>query len=119
MCAKRKVYHLKAVLPIKSVSFGCAMVTLRSDTFVYKYIDWSVYPSAGRAFFRCDSASLKEVVSICWSVRPSVGTSVGPFIPNMAIIEGNESSNDITIIGTISEDEVVASHYPNTEPPGE
>ena len=49
---------------------------------------------------------------------PSVGPSVGPYVPryfrktNMADFEEKKSSNDIKNIGTISVDEVVASYVP-------
>ena len=55
--------------------------------------------------FRCDYASRKEVVSVRRIVRPPVRPSVNPYVPcyfltkNMAVFEGNKSSNDINISG--------------------
>ena len=58
--------------------------------------------------FRCDYASLYEVVS--------VGPSVRPYVPcyfrmtNMAVFEGKKSSNDIITNDTMNDDGVVASY---------
>ena len=67
--------------------------------------------------FRCDYASLKEVVS----VGRSVGPSAGPCMPcyyrttNVAIFEGEKSSNEIKINDTIINDDVVTSDVPPAE----
>ena len=56
--------------------------------------------------FRCDYASLEEVVS----VRPSVPSYF--LTPNMAVFEGEKLPTDIVNDGTMSDDEAVASDVP-------
>ena len=57
--------------------------------------------------------------SVGQSVRPSVRPSVGPSVPFyfqksiMAVLKGEEISNDIKNNGKISEDEEVASDVPS------
>ena len=52
------------------------------------------------------------------SVRPSVRRSVRPYVPcyfrttNMAVFEGEKSSNNIIVSDTMTDDEVVASDLP-------
>ena len=57
-------------------------------------------------------------LSVALSVGPSIGWSVRPYVPgyflrtNKNISEGKNLSNDIIIIETMSDDEVVASDLP-------
>ena len=61
-------------------------------------------------FFRCNYASLQEVVSVRRFVRRSVPCYFRK--TNMVIYEGKKSSNDIINNDTMSDDQVVASYVP-------
>ena len=60
--------------------------------------------------FRCDYESKSKVMSVRPSLRPSVPCYFRT--TNIAVFEGNNSSNDVIIDGTMSDDEVVVSDVP-------
>ena len=78
---------------------------MKKKTNVWRSVQMCVGTVSALLVFRCDYATLKEVVF----VRPSVPCC---FRTSLAVFYGKKSSNDIIINDTISDDEVVTSDVP-------